>query len=48
MTVGTIVIESIKDFVEELTGTIEWILAGCPKPVPIPIKDDKYEKERRK
>ena len=36
-------IDKIKEFIDEITGTIEWLLAGCPKPVPIPVKDDKHE-----
>lgn len=30
----------IKDIIEEIKDTVEWILAGCPKPIPIPIKED--------
>lgn len=35
-------LDKIKEIVEEIKETIEWLAAGCPKPVPIPIriKDD--------
>lgn len=35
-------LSNIKDFIQEVKETIEWVLAGCPKPVKIPIriKDD--------
>jgi len=28
----------IKDILDDIKVTIEWILAGCPKPVPVKIK----------
>ena len=31
-------IDKIKEFLEEVKDTIDWIIAGCPKPVPIPVK----------
>lgn len=35
----------MREFLEEIKETIEWLLAGCPKPVPIPVrvKDDRRE-----
>ena len=38
MTVITVIKQSIKDFIKEVKDTFEWIMAGCPKPVRIPIK----------
>lgn len=38
----------IKDIIEEIKSTIEWIMAGCPKPIPIPIKDDKNGNREQK
>ena len=32
-------IDKIKDFIEDVKNEIEWILAGCPKPVKIPVED---------
>ena len=29
---------NIKDIIQEIRDTLDWILAGCPKPVKIPIK----------
>ena len=37
----------IKDFIDELMDTIEWIVNGCPQPVPIPIKEDDNDREER-
>lgn len=39
--------KKLSDIIEEIKDTIEWILAGCPKPVPIPVKDDKNDKRRK-
>lgn len=36
----------IKDFIEEIKDTIEWILSGCPQPVPIPVKEDRYDRAK--
>lgn len=43
-------IDKIKEFIEEVKDTAEWILAGCPKPVKIPvrIKDDQPRKREPK
>jgi hypothetical protein len=43
-------IDKIKDIIDEVKGTIEWILAGCPKPVKIPVesKERKRGKKRPK
>ena len=30
--------DKIKEFLEEVKDTIDWIIAGCPKPIPIPVK----------
>lgn len=40
----------IKDIWEEIKDTVEWIVAGCPKPVKIPVKpkDGKNGKIRNK
>lgn len=29
--------DKVKKFLEEVKDTIDWIVAGCPKPVKIPI-----------
>ena len=36
----------LQDILDDIKVTIEWILAGCPKPVKIPveIKDDRQGK----
>lgn len=33
----------MKEFIEDLVSTLEWLLAGCPKPqlIPIPVTEDK-------
>ena len=43
-------IDRIKDFIEEIKNEIEWVLAGCPKPVKIPAesKERKNDKVRPK
>ena len=33
-------IDKIKELIGELSDTIDWILAGMPKPVPIPVTED--------
>lgn len=43
--VESVDMSKIKDFIEDIKNEIKWILAGCPKPQPIPVKD---EDERRK
>lgn len=39
-------IDKIKEFINDVVDTAEWILAGCPQPVKIPvrIKDDQSRK----
>jgi hypothetical protein len=42
------VLNKLQDILDDIKVTIEWILAGCPKPVPIPIKErDDDQKGRR-
>jgi len=33
----------VKEFIQEAIETLQWIIAGCPQPVPIPVevKNDK-------
>ena len=31
-------IDKIKDIIEDITNEIKWVLAGCPKPIKIPVK----------
>lgn len=33
-------IDKIKDFIEEIKETIDWIAAGCPEPVPVEVKEN--------
>ena len=33
-------IGKIKEFIDELKDMIDWILAGMPEPIPIPITED--------
>jgi len=28
----------MKEFIDDLKDLIEWVIAGCPKPVRVPIK----------
>ena len=38
-------IEKIKEILGNIKHEIEWVLAGCPKPVKIPVKSgDKSER----
>jgi len=32
-------IDKLKDIIEDIKNEVKWILAGCPKPVKIPVKD---------
>lgn len=48
MIVGMIVVNKLGDIVDDIIGTIEWILAGCPKPVKIPVKDKEGKDGRKK
>lgn len=32
------IVDKIKDIIEDIKNEIDWILAGCPKPVKIPVK----------
>ena len=41
------IMKNVKDFIEEIKDAIEWILNGCPQPVPIPVKDDENERRKR-
>ncbi len=36
----------IKDIIDDIRHEIEWILAGCPKPVKIPVKSKERKDER--
>lgn len=36
--VAIVIIDKIKDIIQDIKNEIQWILAGCPKPVKIPIK----------
>lgn len=38
----------MKEIVEEFKDFIGWILAGCPKPVKIPVKPKDGENEKRR
>jgi hypothetical protein len=40
-------IDKIKEFINDVVDTAEWILAGCPRPIKIPvrIKDDQQRKK---
>lgn len=38
MSVIIVMINKIKDLIDDIRHEIEWILAGCPKPVKIPVK----------
>ncbi len=40
-------IDKIKDFIEGIKNDIEWILMGCPKPIPIEV-ESKERKDGRK
>ena len=44
----TTVVGKIKDIIDEIKDTIEWILNGCPKPVKIPVKGGKGGKGRKR
>lgn len=33
-------INKIKDFIEEVKKTIDWIVAGMPEPIPIEVKEN--------
>jgi len=37
----------LKEFIEEVKETIKWLLAGCPKPVKIPIRIRDEKKTKR-
>jgi hypothetical protein len=39
------VLNKIQDILDDIKETIEWILAGCPKPVPIPVKEREGERK---
>jgi hypothetical protein len=41
-------ISKIKEFINEVVDVVDWMLAGCPQPVKIPvrIKDDQQRKEK--
>jgi hypothetical protein len=43
-------ISKIKEFINEVVDVVDWMLAGCPQPVKIPvrIKDEPREEEKRK
>lgn len=45
MNVVTVVINKIKDLIENIKNEIRWILTGCPKPVKIPINSKKRDKD---
>jgi hypothetical protein len=36
-----IVATKIKDILDDIKSTIEWVLAGCPKPVKVKVKNGK-------
>lgn len=38
----------MKDFFKDLKEVIDWILAGCPEPVKVPIKPKDGKNENRK
>ena len=40
--------QKIKEIIEDIRDTVEWIINGCPKPAPIPVKEDNYEKGKRR
>lgn len=50
MNVSIVMIDKIKDIIEDIKDTIEWIAAGCPKPQPIkvPAKGKEAKDERKK
>lgn len=43
-----VIMKKIKDFIEEVKETIDWIIAGCPEPVPIPVKPKDGRDVRKK
>lgn len=53
MSVDTMMIKGIKEIIEGIRETIEWIVAGCPRPIKIPVRskerdDGKKGKNRTK
>jgi len=38
-------IDKIKEIIEDIKYEIEWILAGCPKPVKIPVESKERDEE---
>ena len=40
-------LDKIKDFLDDIKHEIEWILAGCPKPVKIPVKSKEKDNESK-
>ena len=43
---GKNIVDKIKDIIEDIKNEIDWILAGCPKPVKIPVKSKERNDER--
>ena len=43
------VIDKLQELIDEVVGLVDWMLAGCPQPVKIPvrIKDDRQKREDR-
>jgi hypothetical protein len=43
-------ISKIKEFINEVVDIVDWMLAGCPQPVKIPvrIKDESREENRKR
>lgn len=41
-------LDKIKEVIEDIKETIDWVLAGCPKPSLIPVREDGREKQAPK
>ena len=48
MTVIMKLINKIKEFLEEVKDVIDWIIAGCPKPIPVKPNRRHSEHPKRK
>lgn len=38
-------LSKIKEFIQEVIDTLDWILAGCPQPQKIPVKVEDGKKK---